>query len=165
MTGRPPAVIGWGTPPVVSVPAGWTEIDLGALPAEPFDVRDRRVVAAVTVADASMAAAVVLAAARGVAVVVTVLLDGDEAAQFVEDLARVATVGPALTAAGELGSEHTALLDALAAGLTVTQAAERLGWSRRTATRRLTEARRYLGATSTAEALRLHRDAASHRQR
>jgi hypothetical protein len=153
---RPLAVVGRGRPPVVAVPAGWTSIELSQLPAEPFEQRGRQMVATVTVSDQKSATAALLAAARGVALVVTVTLAGEEGDRFLDDLARVAKVRPTLTPAVQLGAEHVALLDALVEGLTVTEAGERLGWSRRTATRRLAEARERLGAFTTAEALRRH---------
>lgn len=49
--------------------------------------------------------------------------------------------------------DHVALLDAVAAGETVTAAVSRLHISRRTANRRLAEARRILGVRTTAEAV------------
>jgi len=52
-----------------------------------------------------------------------------------------------------LGEQHRLLLAALAGGLSVAAAAERLCISRRTAERRLSEARRVLGVRTTAEAV------------
>jgi DNA-binding NarL/FixJ family response regulator len=53
----------------------------------------------------------------------------------------------------ELDEQHRLLLAALADGLSVVAAAERLCISRRTAERRLSEARRVLGVSTTAEAV------------
>jgi len=52
-----------------------------------------------------------------------------------------------------LGEQHRLLLAAVAGGLSVAAAAERLCISRRTAERRLSEARRLLGVSTTAEAV------------
>jgi DNA-binding NarL/FixJ family response regulator len=111
------------------------------------------------VGSASEAAAVLMAVARGVAVVVDLRLDGPAADQFLDDLSRIADVREDLDVDVDvaLDPEHEELLDALVAGLTLTAAADRLGWSRRTATRRLRDARERLGATSTVEALQMHR--------
>jgi DNA-binding CsgD family transcriptional regulator len=54
-----------------------------------------------------------------------------------------------------LGEQHRLLLAALAAGLSVAAAAERLSISRRTAQRRLREARGILGVRTAAEAVAL----------
>jgi DNA-binding CsgD family transcriptional regulator len=52
-----------------------------------------------------------------------------------------------------LGPEHSSVLELLAEGLTVERAARRLFISRRTADRRLAEARIALGARTTTEAV------------
>jgi len=62
-------------------------------------------------------------------------------------------VAEGTTANVALGDEHRRLLAALAAGESVAAAAERMSISRRTAERRLSEARTLLGVCTTAEAV------------
>jgi DNA-binding NarL/FixJ family response regulator len=79
---------------------------------------------------------------------------------FLEDLGRLGRVEwREQTPCSVLGAEERSLLEHLAAGLSLAEAARRLHLSRRTADRRLRAARQALGAASTAEALvRLRRD-------
>ncbi len=156
MSPRPPAIVVRHPAPVPSAPLGWTATTLDDLPREPFALGHLRLAVVGEVADPDDAAAFLLAAARGVAVVVGLRLTGAAAEQFLDDLARLTDLHQAPTELAELSVEHRQLLDALTEGLTLTAAAERLGLSRRTATRRLAEARALLGASTTVEALRLH---------
>jgi DNA-binding NarL/FixJ family response regulator len=130
----------------------WTTVTPDQLPADPFDLHARRLVVVTTVASIDDAGAVLLAAARGCAVAVTVELDEEAAEQFTDELLRLLpTRAPAPR--HDLDSDQAALIAEIASGLTVHEAARRLGWSRRTATRRLADARRRLGVATTAETL------------
>jgi DNA-binding NarL/FixJ family response regulator len=129
-------------------------VDLGALPDEPFDLRGAGVAAIGDVADEASIRSSLLAAARGAPLVVRVSLPPGELLAYLDDLARLADVRLAAPVTGErLTADKVALLRELAAGRTVNGAAERLGWSRRTATRRLSDAKDRLGVATTAEAL------------
>ena len=102
------------------------------------------------------ASSVLLALARGADAVVQLRLV--DAAEFVEASQRLADVSAPATPV--LARDQRDLLDLLAAGHTLGDAARRLGMSQRTAHRRLGAARAALGATTNAEAvagLRTHR--------
>ena len=108
------------------------------------------------VRDAADAAEVLLAAVGGAGVVVHTQADRDVIDRLVDDLRRFGPVdhrvaelesGPALTV------EERLLLDELAEGKTLGQAAAALHLSRRTADRRLASAREKLGVTTTTEAI------------
>jgi len=155
VTERPPAAVvdDAGSPSATAaVPAGWTVVPMWDLPADPFDLATHRLVVVARVWTADDARAVLLAAARGVAAVVEVRLPADSADQFLDDLARLTTSAPQ-TSAASLERDHLDLLRALAAGATLTAAAKELGLSRRTAVRRIGEARERLGVATTAEAV------------
>jgi DNA-binding NarL/FixJ family response regulator len=145
-----------GEPDGSPLPAGWRAITLHDLPAEPFALGDHGLAVLATVDGEDVAADVLVAAARGCAVVARVDLESAAAAQFLEDLGRLVDLRP-LRDAAPLDVEQVALLERLAEGDTVTGAARQLGWSRRTATRRLEEAKRRLGVSSTSEAVRVFR--------
>ncbi len=106
--------------------------------------------------------AVVVAAKSGRLVDVVVVGDDGQAAPLLEAVTgELRRVGPDVrvldstqpASAPSLDEQTQALLDLLADGLTVAQAARRLGLSSRTATRRIQAARERLGVTSTAEAV------------
>jgi len=129
-------------------------VALDELPDEPYDLALARLVVAVDVVDDGSARGALLAAVRGVDVVARVTLPGRQRLDFLAELARVADVRPADASAWErLADEQRELLRLLAAGRTLDAAADRLGWSRRTATRRLSEAKDVLRVTTTAEAV------------
>jgi DNA-binding NarL/FixJ family response regulator len=140
------------------VPDDWHPVTLDGLPDEPFDLTAGRFVITASVTQEEAMRAVLVAAARGCSVVVDVRLDEDATAGFVEDLGRIIEVRPSGTPA-RLDSEHRALMERLATGQTLVEAALQLGWSRRTATRRLSDAKRRLAASSTATAIRVFRAA------
>jgi hypothetical protein len=126
------------------------------LPQEPFDLSDRRLVREVTLTDGSGSADVIAAAARGVSSVCLIEIAEQDVADLVDELGRVADVRDRRQQARPsdgLSTEHARLLEALRSGNSLTEAAHALGWSRRTATRRLAEARDALGVVTTAEAL------------
>jgi DNA-binding NarL/FixJ family response regulator len=114
------------------------------------------VVSVGTVSDAVDAAEALLSAVWGGGVVVHARAPREVTERLVEDLRRLGSVDyrpgetepePALT------HEERALLELLATGITLGEAAEQLHLSRRTADRRLASARTKLGAHSTAETL------------
>jgi DNA-binding NarL/FixJ family response regulator len=118
--------------------------------------QDASIVCTGEVADAAAAAEALLAAVAGAGLVVLARADRTVIDRFVDDLRRLGPVdhiiaepelGPALT------SDERRLLDRLADGQTLGQAAAELNLSRRTADRRLASARKKLGAASTAEAI------------
>jgi len=153
---RPPAFVVDGDPVRAAAEAfpGWT-VMTGDLPVEPFDLSSANAVWAVTVAAPADAATLLLAAARGAATTAALHLDDTAAARLLDDLRRVAevrtqTIRPP---AVHLGSEHIELLRAIARGCSLEEAACRLYVSRRTAARRLAEARDALDAPTTVEAV------------
>ena len=141
----------------VVAPAGWTRHDGFELPAEPWDLARRRLVCVGLVDSDAAVGAALTALARGAGLVVAVTVEGSARHRFLEDLHKVAAPepyaappprdGPALRPA------HEQLLAALAAGTTVTAAAEQLHVSRRTANRLLAEVRDAFGVDTTAAAV------------
>ena len=121
--------------------------------------QDASLVCVGEVVDAAGAAEALLAAVAGAGLVVHARADRAVVDRLVDDLRRLDSVehdtidaepGPELTA------EERRLLDRLAAGRTLGQAAAELNLSRRTADRRLASARTKLGAATTAEAIVAH---------
>ena len=131
-------------------------IALADLPAEPFALAPLAVLAYASVRSTADCEAALIALARGVDLVLTVDIAESDASAFIDDLARVskAVTRDAGPLAG-LSADQIALLDGLSGGRTLTDVARALGLSRRTATRRLSEARAILGATTTIEAIRI----------
>lgn len=155
----PPVVLLDGPAELASFtpPPGWTGQVGFDLPPTPWDVAPARVLCVGTVRDAAAAAAAVEALSRGAGLAVVIEVTGAVRHRLIEDLHRIGAVTddptvPALRAGG-LDDDHRALLDALAAGATVADAARRLGMSRRTANRRLSEARTVLGVAGNTEAV------------
>jgi DNA-binding NarL/FixJ family response regulator len=117
---------------------------------------DASVVSAGVVRDAADAAEALLAAVAGAGLVVHAVAPRDVIDRLVDDLRRF---GPVDHRTGEpearpdLTAEERGLLDLLAGGRTLGDAAAALHVSRRTADRRLASARRKLGAATTAEAV------------
>jgi len=107
------------------------------------------------ITDLESAAQAVLAAVAGAGLIVRVTATRDVTDQLLDDLHRLGPVDHRLgdTAPGALNSDQRALLDLLSNGMTLGTAAATLALSRRTADRRLADARRVLGAATTAEAL------------
>jgi DNA-binding CsgD family transcriptional regulator len=106
------------------------------------------------VADADDAAEALLAAVWGAGLVVHAQAEREVVDRLVDDLHRL---GPVEHRVGEpepdavLTAEERALLELIAGGATLGEAATSLHLSRRTADRRLASAKRKLGATSTAQ--------------
>lgn len=127
--------------------AGWRVVD--GWRTEP------NVVCAGVVDDAASAAEALLAAVGGAGVIIAANAGRDLVDRLVDDLRRLGPVehrthepdSPALT------GQQRDLLALLADGLTLGAAARELHLSRRTADRRLAEARAKLGVESTAEAV------------
>ena len=112
-----------------------------------------------TVRDAGDAAEALLAAVGGAGLVVHAVAEREVIDRLVDDLRRLGAVdhrtgepaaGPGLT------PDERRLLDALANGRTLGDAAAELHLSRRTADRRLASAREKLGVATTAEAVVAH---------
>lgn len=101
------------------------------------------------------ASAALEAACAGQGVIALVPGDPLLAADLVEDLEAIGSVSyfPSLGAVDQLTAQQRALLADLADGLTLERAAERQHLARRTAARRLAEARQVLGVDTTLEAV------------
>ena len=137
---------------------GWRPVD--PLPEEPWSLAGRRMLHLGTAETRDGLHAALVAAARGAGVVVLAPPDERMLARLVDDLGRL---GPVRLLDGDgddvpLTVDQRRLLDLLARGVSIAEAARLLNLSRRTAHRRLGEARVALGAASTAEAVALSRD-------
>jgi DNA-binding CsgD family transcriptional regulator len=117
----------------------------------------RPVVCAGTVADASSAADALLAALAGVGVLVEATADRATVDRLVDDLRHVGRVDHRIvtvaTAEPPIPPEARAILGLLAEGHSLGEAAALLGLSRRTADRRVSDARAALGVARTTEAI------------
>jgi DNA-binding NarL/FixJ family response regulator len=140
--------------------AGWLVQRGFDLLARSWEVSEERRACVGRVDRKTAAASALVAAARGASVVAS--LEGaplDVAAQFVEDLTRLGPIErrrvPPPDPLATLNAEQRRLLELLAEGHSLGDAALRLHVSRRTADRRLAAARRALGVRTTAEALLL----------
>ncbi len=133
---------------------GWAVVD--GLDARPPLAR---AVLAGEVATPRDATSALLAALDGYGLLLLLTADTDTRERLIDDLRRVGPVEhreAALTAAPgpeELSEDGRAILALLAEGYTLGEAAARLALSRRTADRRLSEARQALGVTRTTEAI------------
>jgi DNA-binding CsgD family transcriptional regulator len=146
---------------------GW-QVLRGFAPGEqPWDLAPGRVVAVGAVTGRAEAEAALLCAVRGAGLVVTLDRGGSWAAGFLADLERLApppaTAAPpaAEPAAVTLTAEQRDLLELLAEGHSIAEAARLRYLSLRTANRRVAQAREALGVPTTREAVlayvRLHR--------
>ena len=130
---------------------------LDALPDDPWDLTpwSTRVVVSGAVTDDASAARAILAATRGLHVVVAVSNEevraGLEAA--LRALAGVRSFDPDTEPADRLSAQEHEILAALAAGASGEVARQRLGFSRRTLSRRLATIRAVLEVATTAEAM------------
>ena len=134
--------------------AGWSVHDGFDLPDEPWDFGPRRWACVGVVATEADGEQAVWALARGCALVLS--LAEDLAPEIGADLERAGTVelfDPAPPDRGPLSDDEASLLDALASGMSVRQAAAELYLSNRTAQRRLASARTALGVRTTREAV------------
>jgi DNA-binding CsgD family transcriptional regulator len=125
----------------------------GGPPARPTVIRSG------VVATPSDAAEALLAALDGAGLIVAASADRETIDRLLEDLRHLGQVDhrmaapDAAIATPELVPEARAILGLLAEGLSLGEAAETLGLARRTADRRLAEARRVLGVERTTEAI------------
>src|SRR4051812_11487050 len=132
---------------------GWSLREGFVLPDEPWDLGPRRWACWGVVDSTDSAVAATWVVVRGCALVAAV---GPESPHsFLADLARCSVVRQYTPDVDESGldANERALLAALAEGLSVHQAAERLFLSTRTAQRRLASARRRLDVRTTREAV------------
>ena len=108
-----------------------------------------------TVANADDAAAAVLCAVSGARLVVHAVADRDVTDRLVDDLRRLGSLDHRIGTREPhvLGRDERQLLALLLGGATLGRAASQLHISRRTADRRLANARAALGARSTSEAV------------
>lgn len=119
------------------------------------------------VRDAGAAAEAVLAAVAGRSLVIHATAEEHLLDRLIDDLRRLGTVerwDPDARPAPPLGEDERSILELLAAGRTLREAAGELHLSLRTADRRLARARASLGVDTTAEAIvamRVGRDWAS----
>lgn len=140
---------------------GWSVQDGFTVPDDPWNLGPARLVVTGVVTGPATVAAAVLAAARGAGVVAVADTAGDVGRDLVADLARIGPVhGPNADGTGPpdddgptLSPELCALLERLAAGESIAQAAEAEYVSLRTANRRLVQARELLGVRTTREAV------------
>ena len=120
-----------------------------------------RVVRTGVVDDARSASDALLAVLAGVGVVIEARADRATIDRLVDDMRRVGPVDhrvvgsavPAMDGEPPVSVEGRAILGLMAMGLSLGEAARMLGLSRRTADRRLAEARRDLGVSRTTEAI------------
>ena len=120
------------------------------LPDAPWDLGLKRWVCVGTVAGPNDAEAALTALVRGVGLVISVTLSGEQRRRFDDDLTRA---GSREAADAGIGPVHEALLEALVAGEPLARAAERANVSRRTANRRMAEVRVHYGVETTPEAV------------
>ncbi len=144
---------------------GWRVRAGFALPDEPWELTGTGLVLAGEVTGSAQAEAALLAAVRGAGLAVRVDRGEPWAGTFLADLARLtapdapdAADAPGSPPAGPLPEgpltpEQRQILDLLAEGASIAQAARRLFLSLRTANRRVAAAREALGVTSTREAV------------
>lgn len=137
---------------------GWVTRHGWELPARPWSHRPTKVVCLGAVTDEASATAALIACARAAGVVVDLSPCSDELARrFLDDLARLAlspVPGRASTPKRlPLTAEQLALLELVARGSAVPEAAEALYLSHRTAERRMACIRKALGVPSTAAAV------------
>ncbi len=141
--------------------AGWTVTAPDQVPPEPWDLVGRALVVVVTADEAGMAD-VVLLAARGAGLVLVVDIEDPVIAEaLLDQLGRIGPVRDAGVVGGSgaarrLSREEAAVLEALAEGASIPEAAARLFVSVRTANRRLASARAALGVDSTRAAVVAH---------
>lgn len=156
MSLHPPPVLlldDLSTAPTV-VPVGWSARQGFELPSMPWNLAEKRLICIGTISDEATATSAMTALARGVGLIVAIEFSGSALQRFLEDLHRLGSADPLVAPdVPVLSAEQRDLLAALSGGATVTEAALALFVSRRTANRRLAEARYLLGVTTNAEAV------------
>ena len=134
------------------------------LPVVPWSLVAADLTCVATVSGPGDAAEAIVAALRGVSLVLFVGHDASWAGRvdFLEDLDRLRSIAPdgpssapaaLLAPMPEIGPDQGDILELLAEGLSLPEAAGRLFLSLRTTERRLSAAKRLLGVRSTAEAV------------
>lgn len=124
-----------------------------------FDVREQKLICTGVIDGAEAARSAVLAAARGASVLLAIDDDLDPGVRhrLLDDLARLGSVRDQLTAPTQTGpaltQEQLQLLELLAAGASIPEAAAELYVSVRTAERRVAQVRAAFGVRTTAAAL------------
>jgi DNA-binding CsgD family transcriptional regulator len=133
---------------------GWTVHRGLTLPAQPWDLGPARLVAVGPLPDLAAARAALLCAVRGTGLVVGLDPAAPFAAGFRADL-RSLEPAPAVAPppAGDLSPDQRDILELLAAGNSIAEAARLRFLSLRTANRRVAEARDALGVATTREAV------------
>jgi DNA-binding NarL/FixJ family response regulator len=141
------------------VKRGWQVLRGFAPDDEPWDLAPAKVVAVGAVTGQAEAEAALLCAVRGAGLVVTLDRGGSWAAGFLADLERLAPAPAAEPAAAPdpaavvLTAEQLDLLELLADGHSIAEAARLRYLSLRTANRRVAQARAALGVPTTREAV------------
>lgn len=159
---RPPVVLVDDPADVeqAAIEPGWRSRTGFGLPARPRDLSAHRWVCRGVVATRDDGRAAVEALERGVGLVVALAVAGRDRLALLEDLDRVGRISTPVVGGLVLDDDQRRLLALLADGVTVAVAAQQAGVSRRTANRRLADARSRLGVDSTVEAI-VHRDRCS----
>ena len=133
---------------------GWTAHEGFALPEEPWWLGPARLLAVGSVRSEAAARAALDCAVRGLGLVVDLDDDAAWAVAFRSDLDRATGTPPAVTSsAAPLSREQREVLDLLADGHSIAQAARLRFLSLRTANRRVREAREKLGVATNREAV------------
>jgi DNA-binding CsgD family transcriptional regulator len=132
---------------------GWQVHRGFALPDEPWELAGSRLVLAGELTGEADVHAALLGAVRGAGLAVRLDPAQPWAAAFLADLARLDDPAPVPAPADPLTAEQRQILDLLADGASITQAARRLFLSLRTANRRVAAARAALGVATTREAV------------
>jgi DNA-binding NarL/FixJ family response regulator len=141
---------------LVELARAWRLAEGWALPAHPWDVTAAGVVCVGAVRSPADVEAALLAAARGAGIVAAVQLPEDVCDGFLDDLTRLGVLDERRPQAECDATEAQRLLELLADGISLDDAAQELHISRRTAERRLAAARRALGVRTTAAAVATH---------
>lgn len=136
--------------------AGWTRHDSLVLESDDWDVTEQKIVVTGAIQGAGDVGDALLSVARGAGLVAALDCDSYIKRHFLSDLHRIGPVelrtemeeSPIL----KLTEDQLRLLEYIATGSTVAQAAVRINRSRRTTDRLLKEARTALGAERNAEA-------------
>lgn len=137
---------------------GWRLRRGFALPDEPWDLTASRFVAVGTIESDADAQDALLAATRGCGLVVLLTSDEPWAVAFAADVGRVAEQRAPAEQVSRLPLEdkQREVLELLADGHSIGEAARRLFVSLRTANRRLSDAREALGVSTTREAVLIY---------
>jgi DNA-binding CsgD family transcriptional regulator len=132
---------------------GWRVHPGFALPDEPWELAGSRLVLVGELDSEADARAALLGAVRGAGLAVQLDRGRPWAATFLADLDRLDNPAPLPGPPDPLTAEQRQILDLLAGGASIAQAARRLYVSLRTANRRVAAARAALGVATTKEAV------------